>query len=100
MMKTLRLLAGLAVAAIAVSCAAKKAVPPPAPPAPASTLTAQQEQGHQLYENNCGKCHDLFAPTSYSKKDWVPILASMQKKAKLEDADMAKIKAYIDVYAK
>ncbi len=100
-MKTLRLLAGCALAAMAVSCGAGKAAPPPPPPPTAGApLTAQQEEGHQLYENNCGKCHDLFAPNSYSKKDWVPILASMQKKAKLEDADMVKIKAYVEVYAK
>lgn len=102
MIKILRLPAVLAFALAVTSCGAKKAAPAPAevPMTPATPLTAVQEEGHQLYENNCAKCHDLFAPNSYSKKDWVPILASMQKKAKLSDSDMAKIKGYLDVYAK
>ncbi|UMY65188.1 MULTISPECIES: cytochrome c [unclassified Flavobacterium] len=100
-MKTLRLLAGCALAAMAVSCGAGKAAPPPPPPpAPAAPLTAQQEEGHQLYENNCGKCHKLFAPNDFSKTEWKPILAEMQPKAKLNNDDMAKIKSYLDVYAK
>lgn len=52
-------------------------------------------QGKIMYENKCASCHKLFAPTDFSKDDWQPILIRMQKKAKLEDHDMAKINNYI-----
>jgi cytochrome c5 len=51
--------------------------------------------GRSLYENKCAKCHKLFSPTDYSKEDWGPILVRMQKKAAVEDADMAQINNYI-----
>lgn len=51
--------------------------------------------GKSLYQNNCGSCHKLFAAKEFSKEDWLPILKSMQKKADLNDENMAAIKAYI-----
>lgn len=51
--------------------------------------------GKVAYENQCARCHKLFAPTDYSKQDWGPILVRMQKKAQIEDAEMATINNYI-----
>jgi cytochrome c5 len=58
-------------------------------------MTKELAEGKETYENNCAKCHKLFDPTEYTKENWAPILVSMQKKAKLEDAQMASISNYI-----
>lgn len=60
-----------------------------------SVLTAEVAEGKNLYENNCAKCHKLFAPDDYSKEDWMPILTRMAKKAHLEDVETGKIYAYL-----
>jgi len=51
--------------------------------------------GKTLYENNCSKCHKLFAPNDFSKQDWAPILVRMQKKANVDDNVMAEVSSYI-----
>lgn len=51
--------------------------------------------GKTSYENNCARCHKLYAPTDFSKADWAPILTRMQMKAKLDDATMVTISDYI-----
>lgn len=61
-----------------------------------ATSTVDVAVGQNLYENNCAKCHKLFEPKSYSQEEWKPILISMQKKAHLDDAQMANISAYIN----
>ena len=113
----------LAIAAIIYSCASKpvvvpppviapteeklSVVPPPVevqvatvslpalPPSPADIL-----QGKSLYENNCGKCHKLFATTQFSITDWQPIVKSMQGRAGLKDSDSVLIMAYLSSEAK
>ncbi|KAF2327370.1 c-type cytochrome [Flavobacterium daemonense] len=82
------------------SCGTKKA--PAAPAAPAVTETAKAKEltpelaaGKSLYENSCAKCHKLYEPTKFSKEEWQPILVRMQKKAKLDDTNMASITNYI-----
>jgi cytochrome c5 len=100
---------GLAIVAVAAcSCASKSAVAPTPPTSPKAAvvntpatasktmvMTAELAAGKTAYENNCAKCHKLFAPKEFSKEDWVPILVSMQKKAHLSDAEMAPITNYI-----
>ena len=51
--------------------------------------------GKTSYENNCAKCHKLFEPKEFTKEEWGPILVSMQKKARLDDKEMAPINNYI-----
>lgn len=58
-------------------------------------LIAKQNAGKEIYENNCAKCHQLYDPKSYSIQEWQPILKKMQVKARLQDADMDKILAYL-----
>lgn len=48
----------------------------------AATLTELQ-QGHDLFQNKCGKCHKLPKPDKHSKDDWTKILEKMAPKAKL-----------------
>ncbi len=82
------------------SCGTKKA--PATPTAPAVTETAKTKEltpelaaGKSLYENSCAKCHKLYEPTKFTKEEWQPILVRMQKKAKLDDTNMASITNYI-----
>lgn len=48
-------------------------------------------QGKVIYDNSCGKCHDLPNPTDHSAQDWVGIMNWMAPKANLneEQKDMA-----------
>ncbi|MEN2413027.1 cytochrome c [Flavobacterium mesophilum] len=89
-----------AIALFAASCGSKKAPATPAAPAVTETakakeLTPELAAGKSLYENNCAKCHKLFEPTKFTKEEWQPILVRMQKKAKLDDTNMASITNYI-----
>ena len=52
-------------------------------------------EGKNLFENNCAKCHKLYNPKDYSAQDWKSILAEMQKKARLDDAQIGMISNYI-----
>jgi cytochrome c5 len=75
------------------SCSPK--VVAPVVNAPKVELTPELAAGKSMYENNCAKCHKLFSPTKFSEQDWKPVLVRMQKKAKLDDAQMAQISNYI-----
>ena len=87
---------GLTVISLVVfACASKSAVATAPPPPPAKVLTAEAAAGKDLYQNNCAKCHKLFAPSEFSKEDWGPILVRMQPKARLDDSQMANISNYI-----
>jgi mono/diheme cytochrome c family protein len=57
--------------------------------------SASLAEGKSLYENNCAKCHKLYNPNDYNAQEWLPILESMQKKAKISDAEHDKIYAYL-----
>ncbi|MDR7370940.1 cytochrome c [Flavobacterium aquidurense] len=88
-----------AITLLAVSCGTKKTAPA-APavtataPAPAA-LTPELAAGKSMYENNCAKCHKLFEPKKFTQEEWAPILVKMQKKAHLDDTQMASITNYI-----
>lgn len=83
------------------SCKSKVAPPPPPVLAPAETVvllekpTGNAVEGKILYENNCGKCHSLYAPKDFTKDAWQPILIRMQRQANLNDKQMTDITGYI-----
>ncbi len=41
-------------------------------------------QGKTIFDNRCGKCHDLPNPKSFSDEKWVGIMNAMAPKAKLD----------------
>ena len=45
---------------------------------PDYTIT-QFNDGKNLYEMHCGKCHDLAKPTDYSEERWTKIVPGMTK---------------------
>jgi cytochrome c5 len=99
-----RILTLTAAVLLLFSCGTKKtaAVAPVAPVAPAVTetvkateLTPELAAGKNLYENSCARCHKLFEPKKFTQEDWKPVLVRMQKKAHLDDTQMASISNYI-----
>ena len=59
-------------------------------------LTQELYESKNLYENSCNRCHKLYEPTDFNKSDWPSILYSMQKKAKLNDQQVAGLLSYIN----
>jgi nitrate/TMAO reductase-like tetraheme cytochrome c subunit len=59
-------------------------------------LTSELYESKNLYENSCNKCHKLYSPNEFSKQEWPRILHKMQKKAKLNDPQIAGIQDYIN----
>ena len=103
MRKTL-ILAGTVLVLVACCTKQSMAEAPPPPPPPSKEVSAKDlvfgdtalAEGKQLYDNNCAKCHKWYEPKQFSKEEWKPILVRMQKKAKLDDMQMASITNFID----
>jgi hypothetical protein len=73
-----------------------------APPVTAAFLTAagggdakELTEGHSLYTNRCTECHDLELIDSRTVSSWEKMVASMSRRAGLDDAQRARILAYI-----
>ncbi|SCY95600.1 c-type cytochrome [Flavobacterium caeni] len=107
----LRLLTAAVFAALIFSCGPRIAVkakdPVQVPPrmdspdattsnaTPAAPVAVDLVAAKVLYENKCAQCHPLFKPSDFSAQQWVPILKSMQIKAKIDDQQREEIYAYI-----
>lgn len=52
-------------------------------------------QGKVIFDNTCGKCHDLPNPTDHNAQDWVGIMNSMAPKAKLNDTQHQMVYDYV-----
>ena len=44
---------------------------------------ADLQQGHDIFQNHCVKCHKLPKPAKHTKDDWQKIHVKMAPKAKL-----------------
>lgn len=58
------------------------------------------QQGRNLYIKNCGSCHNLYLPSTYTSREWKPILDKMQKPARIDDAQKALIATYLNTNCK
>lgn len=56
---------------------------------------AELQQGHDLYLNNCGKCHKLHKPDSRTNESWKKVLGYMAPKAKLDQNQSDLIYKYL-----
>ncbi len=61
---------------------------------PGLTL-ADLQNGHMLFTQNCGKCHDLKPPKSKTEEQWRKIMPPMAKKAKIDAAAEDAILKYV-----
>ncbi len=51
--------------------------------ATASATLTELQQGRTLYINNCGACHNLYSPDSYSVTQWKSFMNSMGPKTSM-----------------
>ncbi len=63
-------------------------------------LDTKLVSGKELFENNCGKCHQLYESTDFPKTEWKSILNQMQKKAHLSDKETEMVYNYLTVNLK
>jgi cytochrome c5 len=86
-------------ATIIYSCASKSSIPTAVTPKEeikfATVMTPELAEGKSLFENNCGKCHDLYKASDFNAEQWKPIVLDMQKKANLDDLQGQKIYNYL-----
>lgn len=61
---------------------------------------AQMEEGKTIWEGKCARCHKLYSPGSYTVHKWESILVRMNPKAKLNQDEAGKVRAYILTNAK
>lgn len=86
----LLLLVAVAAVAFTSSCSPKVAVAGP------KMITAENlAQGKIIFDNTCGKCHDLPNPTDFNAQDWVGIMNSMAPQAKLDENQHEMVYNYI-----
>lgn len=83
-------------AVVLYSCATKSTATATKPTETVIPNPVAFAEGKSLYENNCAKCHKLFSPSERTQAEWKPILVSMQKKARLDDMQIASISDYIN----
>lgn len=75
--------------AFAVSCTHKGAA--------GSKLTKSESiaQGKVIFENSCGKCHDLPNPKAHTDAQWTGIVNTMAPRAKLTEAQGTMVYDYV-----
>lgn len=85
-------------ASILVACAPKVVIEQEVTPIKEQAETKPEVKylaGKTLFDNNCGKCHDLPHPSQYSKAQWSKIVPSMSKEAKLDAEQENQILLYV-----
>jgi cytochrome c5 len=55
----------------------------------------QMSEGKTLWQNNCAKCHKLFAPETRNVEKWEGVLPRMVKRAHLTDEQAGMVRAYL-----
>lgn len=66
----------------------------------ASNVTAnatlmELQQGRALFINNCGRCHNLYLPESYTPAQWKSILTNMAPRTSLTSAEIQLVTKYV-----
>lgn len=60
-----------------------------------TNITDKITQGKIIFENSCGKCHDLPDPQRYSSEKWVEIINWMAPKAKITQEQQQLVYQYV-----
>ena len=69
--------------------------------APAVVYTqAQLVEGQKLYNDNCGKCHELHEASEFTIHKWGKILPEMTEKAELQKDKSDLLTAWVNTNAK
>lgn len=87
-----RIIFGISVAVGVSACTSQKPNTGTAAKNPMTVTlsTENMEQGKMLFENNCGRCHDLPNVKSFNDEKWKSIVDWMAPKSKLtaQQADL------------
>lgn len=61
-----------------------------------ATATLQElQQGRVLFINNCGKCHGLVSPDSYTPTQWRSILPGMTPRTNMSASEVQLVTKYV-----
>ena len=63
----------------------------------ANATLAELQQGRTLYINNCGGCHQLYMPESYSSAQWKSILGSMAPRTSMSASQILLVTKYVSM---
>ncbi|MFM9826743.1 c-type cytochrome [Flavobacterium sp.] len=58
-------------------------------------LLVDLKKGRDLYINSCASCHQLYAPSKFTEKEWEANINRMQPKSKITDGEKQLIYQYI-----
>lgn len=94
-MKKLAIPVLIAVSFVIYSCGSTSIATSAKPISASAKTTENIAMGKNIYEANCGKCHDLPNPQSFSDEKWVEIMNWMAPKAKLTDEQKAYAYLYV-----
>ena len=61
---------------------------------------AQLVEGQKIYNDNCGKCHELHEASEFTIHKWSKILPEMTEKAELPKDKTALLTAWVNANAK
>ena len=56
---------------------------------------ADLQQGRTLYLNNCGQCHNLYTPDTYSVASWKSIVPNMGGRTAMTQAQINLVLKYV-----
>jgi len=100
-MKRKGLIIMISISAMAVSCtktpnSTGDLYVPTSADATANATLADLQQGRTLYINNCGKCHGLYSPDSFTSSQWKnSIMPSMASKTMMNSTDKSLVTKYV-----
>ena len=61
----------------------------------ASASLSDLQNGRTLYIGNCGACHDLVIPETYTASQWRSILPNMTPRTSLTPAEVTLVTKYV-----
>jgi len=64
------------------------------------TAPASSIEGERVYKSKCGECHKLENPADYTSDQWIRIMKSMAKKAKLNESEKNDVIAFVTSHPK
>ena len=53
------------------------------------------QQGRALYINNCGACHGLYSPDTYSASNWKSIISIMGGRTSMTSSEITLVTKYV-----
>ena len=68
---------------------------PKAADATSNATLADLQAGRTIFINNCGRCHNLNSPDSYSASNWKSIIPTMAPRAGLSATNTALVTKYV-----